>query len=89
MVIFWKSTFYACFWNCCCSHSSLGELVVYFIWIILEMELIQKYDSLFPDYQFLKLVGQGSYGDVYRCIRKSDKIQVAVKIVFVLSCDEV
>ena len=43
---------------------------------------MQKYCTLFPDFKFQKLVGQGSYGDVYYCVRKSDGVRVALKIVF-------
>lgn len=50
------------------------------------MSLMEKYSQLFPDYHFVRLVGQGSYGDVYFCYRKSDKKKVALKIVLVGDC---
>ena len=50
------------------------------------MSLIERYSQLFPDYPFIKLVGQGSYGDVFYCYRKADKKKVALKIVLVGDC---
>ena len=47
------------------------------------MDQRKQYDSLFPEYSFVNLVGQGSYGDVFFCIRKSDKKKVAIKVVWV------
>ena len=50
------------------------------------MSLIERYSQLFPDYQFIKLVGQGSYVYVFYCYRKADKKKVALKIVLVGDC---
>ena len=47
------------------------------------MDQRKQYESLFPEYSFVNLVGQGYYGDVYFCIRKSDKKKVAIKVVCV------
>jgi len=32
-----------------------------------------------PGYEIEKLVGQGTYGRVYKALRKSDKVHVAIK----------
>lgn len=42
---------------------------------------MERYDQLFPEYHFIKLVGQGSYGDVFYCYRKADNKKVALKVV--------
>lgn len=49
--------------------------------ILIPMDQRKQYESLFPEYLFVNLVGQGSYGDVFFCIRKSDKKKVAIKVV--------
>ena len=45
------------------------------------MDRAQQYERLYPEYAFVRLVGQGSYGDVFHCIRKSDRMNVAIKVV--------
>lgn len=48
------------------------------------MDELKQYASLFPGYEFVQHIGKGSYGDVYHCIKKSNRMHVVLKIVLFL-----
>ncbi|KAK6406348.1 hypothetical protein LTR95_018670, partial [Oleoguttula sp. CCFEE 5521] len=41
----------------------------------------ERHNTPLPPYQFLELIGKGSFGRVYKCLEKSTSTLVAVKIV--------